>query len=392
MKLLILLAFLFVSLAASAESIKDAIETKALDYFLKEAHPVSGLVRDRAQNFKTTPSSNKVASMASTGFGLAVVAHAAKFQKMDLSVAREYVLKTLVFSRDHVPRYKGWFLHFVNWETGERVWKSEYSTIDTALFMAGALYASQVLNDPEITQITNTLYREMDFWDMMTDGGKRPKKRTLTLGYLPEEGYNKYQWKIYAEQIILLVLGLGHPTRPIPIESWDIWNRGNMGADMPLFIHQYSLLYVDFRKFDDYGRNYFSAGLKATKRQRNKFAHEGFWGLSAGESSNGYAVFTPKENNKTFCIGCAIGSLMFAPEDIYKDAEKWLTHSQHEKFWGQYGFSDSINTTENWYSTEVLGITKGPEYLSSVNTEESTSIWSDFMKNEFIVKAMSKLR
>lgn len=372
---------------ALAADIKKDIEKTAFSYFIQEAHPVSGLVRDNATNFKTTPDSNRVSSMAATGFGLAVIAHAGTHGLYQKNLAIEYIRKTLLFSRDHVPRYKGWFLHFVDWESGQRIWQSEYSTIDTALFMAGALYASQVLKDPMIHELTQELYRDMDFHDMMTDNGQRPDKRTLTLSYTPEHGYVPYQWEIYSEQLILLVLGLGHPTRPLPVEAWTAWKRLAMGLEMPLFIHQYSLLFLDFRKFDDGFDNYFQAGLKATLLHRNILKQKGFWGLSAGDSPEGYKVYSPLMMEGTFCVGCAAGSLMFAPVEIYKDIEAWKNGSYGTKLWGRYGLVDSLNIDRKWFSPLVLGITKGPEYLSSVNSENKTSLWYDFMAIPAIRKA-----
>src|SRR5206468_2779471 len=115
------------------------------------------------------------------------------------------------FARDHVMRRNGWFTHFVDWETGARYPNSEISTIDTALFMAGALYAAQIYPGTELASIANSLYNDMDFIDMLTDGGRKPNKLTLSMAYYPERDfYNDAQWSMPAEEMMLLLLGLGH--------------------------------------------------------------------------------------------------------------------------------------------------------------------------------------
>lgn len=374
---------------AYASPVRHELEDKALQYFIDHAHPVTGLVRDKALNFEKTPSGNIVSSLAATGFGLAVIAHAGVHGKLPKEDAIQYVRKTLRFTLNHVPRYRGWLLHFVDWSNGKRIWESEYSTIDTALYLAGALYAAKVLHDEEISTLSMKLYQEVDFHDMMTDGGAKPNKRTITLSYTPEKGYVPYQWDSYAEQAILLVLALGHPTKPLPGVIWKKWRRTLMGLNMPLFIHQYSLLFLDFRVFEDQRKNYFQAGLDATFLQRNALAKDGYWGLSAGESKKGYAVYSPLYNDGTFCVGCAAGSIMFAPDEVYSDVSRW---SKDQKVWGIYGLVDSLNVSQNWYSPYVLGITKGPEYLSSVNAENATSLWYEFMSIPSIKKAMQTIQ
>lgn len=377
---------------AWANSIKKDIEKTALLYFIDEAHQDTGLVRDRANNFIQTPAHNRVSSIAATGFGLTAIAHAASTGNYDQKLAVKYVKKTLSFAKNHVPRMKGWFLHFVDWESGERVWKSEYSTIDTALFVAGALYAARVLKDQEIENLANELHRDMDFDFFLTDDGKKPQKKTLTLSWTPENGFVPYQWEAYSEQIILLILGLGHPTKPLPKETWHAWSRSLMGINMPLFIHQYSLLYLDFRKFNDGYKNYFQAGLRATLLHRNIMGRNGFWGLSAGESPNGYVVNSPLQSDGSICIGCAAGSLMFAPSEVYADVSKWKNGDSGKEIWGKYGLVDSINPDRNWFSPYVLGITKGPEYLSSVNTDNQSCIWNEFMRIPAINRALNLIR
>lgn len=373
-----------------AASMQSRVESSALLYFLENAHPQSGLVRDRAPNFKPADPNNNVASIAATGFGLAVIANAGIRGMLPLAEAKDRVLRTLLFVRDHVPRRRGWFLHFVNWETGAREWECEYSTIDTALFLGGALYASEVLQSPQISQLAYELYRDTDFFDAMTDGGTLPEKRTLSMGYIEESGYIPWQWNMYGEQKLLLILGLGHPENPLPVETWLAWNRRGMGLGEALFVHQYSEAFLDFRDLDDGFENYFANGRAITEIHREK-SIAGFWGFSAGDSPSGYRVWSAENYSTTVCIGCAVASVTFNPTEIWKDLEGWYNGPLQAQIWGRYGFTDSIDLSQNWFGPDVLGITVGPAYMAAANTEPATSIWNALMNVKEIKFAFARI-
>jgi hypothetical protein len=406
-RMLIFIILLFPWVARA--DLRQDVLNSSLAFFIEQANPTTGLVRDTADNFGPTSTSNRIASMASTGFGLAVLAHAAQTGRLDRELARALILKTLLFARDHVSRYHGFFLHFVDWETGGRLWNCEYSTIDTALFIAGALYAAQVFPGTDLSAAANQLYADVDFTDFMTDGGHHPAKRTLSLSYTPEAGYATYQWSIYAEQMILLVLGLGSPTHALPPEVWTTWIRqtqrmpdGNdvMGFNMPLFVHQYSLVFLDLRAFNDGFPNYFENGRKVTTYQRSlaksdqhfQTFREGFWGLSAGESPTGYSVADPTSYSSTVCVACVLGSAMFDESTITTDATFWRNSIYAVKIWGRYGFADSIDLDHTWFSHDVLGITVGTEYLSFANTDSATSVWQTFMRIPEVQSALARTK
>lgn len=383
------------------ETAQQAVERTSLQYFIDHTHPVTGIVRDKAKNFTVTPADNRMGSIAATGFGMAVFANAAVRGMISYDIARDNILRGLRFSRDHVSRYKGWFLHWMDWKTGARWGNSEYSPIDTALFIAGALYAAHALGDPEIHAITYKLYEEMDFHALMTNDGKRPGKRTLSMSYTPERGYTLWQWNMHGEQAILIILGLGHPTNPIPGQVWANWNRqyaahpsrwGVMGYNMPLFVHQYSQLFLDFRSFNDRHTNYFHNATRVSHMHRRQRNRQGFWGLSAGEApGHRYAVFNPTSRNRnTICVGCAPGSAMFMFQEVSDDVQAWRTGPYKDQVWGNYGLIDSLNIPSSWFSDTVIGITVGPQFLSFANVREDTSIWRVFSTIPAIQAGMQK--
>jgi hypothetical protein len=204
------------------------LEKRAIRFFIEQAHPHTGLIAARAPNFgerDAAPSDSRKVSIASTGFGLAVLANAADRHMIARSTA-ENIIRRALRSAMRMAHFHGWLYHFVDPASGRR-WDAatEFSTIDTALLVAGALYAGQVFPGGEIDQLARALYERLDFTDMLTDGGTRADKLTLSMGYAEPAGYISYQWDMYAEELILLLLGLGHPTRPLPQEAWLAWQR-----------------------------------------------------------------------------------------------------------------------------------------------------------------------
>jgi len=407
--------------------LQSEIERRAVAYFVENSHPLTGLTLDKANNLAGPPQVDHVASIAATGFSLAVQANAAARGLLDWESTYRYVEKTLLFASTKLLRRNGWFYHFVDWKTGQREFTSEISTIDTSLFIAGALYAGKVFKNTKASHLANELYANLDFYDFLTDGGQEPNKLTLSMGYLPECGYITTQWDMYAEQMILLILGLGHPQNPLPPEAWLAFSRTTknelMGLDQALFVHQYSQLFLDLRDFKDaYGENYFDNSRSLSLLQRNIARHDetfktykaGYWGFSAGLAPLGYEVAHAKHYRSTACVSCVLASVMFAPREVFGDLRLWLKNGASapgasplwssplsafplwasrvsSSLWGRYGLTDSVDIDNQWISDLVLGITVGPSYLSFANLKAETSIWKHFMEippvKEGLVKA-----
>jgi hypothetical protein len=311
--------------------------------------------------------------------------------------------------RDHVARKYGWFLHWVDWETGARAWNSEYSTIDSALFLGGALYAARIFPGTECAALVDQVYRETDFMAAMTDFGAKPDKRSLSMGYIEGRGWIDGQWDMYAEQRLLLILGLGHPENPLPAEAWLSFRRDThrlpggedvMGLQEALFVHQYSELFLDFRGFGDPTADYWRNGERISRYHREiargsrlyRTLEEGFWGFSAGESPEGYSVYSALKYRGTVCIGCTVASAMFMPDTVLADLGEWMKSPYRDRIWGRYGFSDSIDIDQDWFGSRVLGITVGPEYMSLANIGDDTSFWKEFMQIPEVKAGMEKAK
>lgn len=375
----------------NADPLVNELKARALRYFVDHTNPKNGLVRDRAVNHKLEPrrkSDYQMASIAATGFGYAILTHAAGTGRLDPKATEAQIYRGLKFALEKIPHYKGWFFHFIDWETGARFAGSEISTVDTAWFLAGALYAGQIWGG-RVAELARQLYERVDFIAMMTHDGALPNKRTLSMGWLPESGYLPYQWDSYAEHLLLLLLGLGHPKRPLPTAAWTAWSRPKMNereaSDLPLFIHQYSHWFVDFRNRQDRFGNYFLVSQRATHRDRLFCAEQknsatyraGFWGLSASGSAEGYFAFSPLQHNGTVCPSCAVGSYFLDQALVIEDVRRWINGPYGPRLWGEYGLSDSVNLDRGWFDTDVIGITVAGVYFAVVNGQDG-SFWKVF--------------
>ena len=231
----------------------DDISRRSFRYFWDQTDPRTGLALDRALNEgeeqeKLAP--ERVASIAATGFGLTAYCIAADHRWIGHEMARQRVLTTLRFLADEAPNEHGWFYHFMDSATGKRVWRSEISSIDTALLLAGVLTSRQYFRDDfEINKLATMIYARVDFRWMM-DGSPL----YFSHGWTPERGFLHYRWDTYSELLILYTLGIGSPTHPISPDTWDMWKLPMVGVGDhkyvgggPLFIHQFSQAWLDLR-------------------------------------------------------------------------------------------------------------------------------------------------
>jgi len=292
--------------------------------------------------------------------------------------------------------------HFVAATDGQRVWQSEASTIDTALFLQGALLAREYLRDPDVNQLVNELYARID-WRWALDGGD-----TLSHGWRPESGFIAHRWDSYAEQMGLYLLGLGAPSHQLPTSAWEAWQRGPHVAQGgqtfigsgPLFTHQYAHAWFDFRGQRDRHADYWQNSVDATLAQREWSAAQSarfplwsrdLWGLTASDSARGYVAWgTPAraddESDGTLVPYAPGGSLPFAPRECLT-ALRRMREVGGEKVWGRYGFADAFNPHTGWASPDVIGINVGITLVMAENLR-SGSVWRTFMRAPEVQRAL----
>ncbi|MCA1997795.1 MAG: hypothetical protein LDL56_11280, partial [Armatimonadetes bacterium] len=171
----VLLAIAGASLAPKVDPILEDLQHRAYLFFKNESNPDTGLTKDRASNSK--PDDFHVASIASTGFALVAYAIGVERGWMERVDAKRRTLVTLRSINDLVEGEHGWLYHFVDWRTGKREWKSEASTIDTAILLAGVLASRQYWRDPEIDRLADRFAKRIDWQWALTDGGAKPDEK-----------------------------------------------------------------------------------------------------------------------------------------------------------------------------------------------------------------------
>jgi hypothetical protein len=332
--------------------------------------------------------------------------------------------------------YRGFFYHFLGRKSGLRTWNCELSTMDTALLMAGVLFCQSYFDgggddEEEIRMIADTLFRRVDWrWAMGNEEGIR-------LGWVPETGFHAMTWRGYDEAMILYLLALGSPTFPVPDAVWNHWTSAYVWAEFegeefvsfgPLFGHQFSHCWIDFRGIRDAymrsrGIDYFENSRRATHSQRayavaNPRGYRGYadtvWGFSAcdGPRDTSFVVegvtrvfqsyaargvsFDWTNDDGTISPAAAGGSLPFAPEIVIPSL-KGMKNRYGERVWREYGFVDSFNPTYvtaatgpwGWFDGDYLGIDQGPLVLMIENFRNGF-VWNVMKRNPYVVRGLER--
>ncbi|MEO6590662.1 MAG: glucoamylase family protein, partial [Pyrinomonadaceae bacterium] len=395
------------------EAFLDDLQKKTFDFFWENSNPKNGLTLDRTgadgtRKSSTHPSYN-IASSASTGFALSSYCVGATRGWVSPEQAKERTRNTLDFFANKAFNKNGWFYHWMDYETGERRWTSEISSIDTALLMGGVLTVKQCFADnKEIVNLADLIYKRIDFQWMLNGD-----PYLLSHGWRPENGFIANRWRDYSEDKMLYLLAIGSPTHPIPPQAWNAWERTwkeyggyrYLAAVSPLFIHQFSHAYVDFRGRREHRPpyvDYFENSVKATRAQQKFFVEvlskdfpkysATIWGLTASDSEKGYIAWGAPPREPAIdgtVVPCApAGSLMFAP-DITLPTLKAMKDQYGDRVYKKYGFVDAFNPNGKWTDSDVIGIDLGIT-VASIENLRSGKIWYWFMQNDEIRRGLKR--
>ena len=382
------------------DQLLEDMEKTEFAFFWEQATPATGLVKDRA-NVRQTDRST-VASIAATGFGLTAIAIGQQRDYVSLSDARERVITTLRFLWEKMPHHRGFFYHFADVNTGERIWDSEVSSIDTALLLCGVLTCRAFFRSSQITRLANDIFNRVE-WTWLSEDTE-----LLPHGWSPEGGFLPYKWSGYSELMMMYLLGLGSQKYPLPIGAWKAWHRPTfeyeglryIGSFAPLFIHQYSQAWFDFRGKQDEYIDYFKNSIIATEVHR-RFCIElakrfpdysaDLWGITASDSAHGYVVWGgPPETGPidgTVVPSAPAGSLPFLPRETLR-----VLHNMRKNYpqaWSKYGFVNAFNPLTKWYDTDVIGIDTGISMIMAENLRTGF-VWDTFMKNPEAVRGLER--
>ena len=416
------------------------IEERTFAFFWETADRSNGLVPDRWP----TPS---FSSIAAVGFALTAYPYGVDRGWISREAARDLTLTTLRFfwnapqgpAASGTTGHKGFFYHFLDMQHGRRFRRTELSSVDSTLLLLGVRFAGRFFdgNDPlerEIRSLSEALYARADWTFFQSDG-----RKALSMGWHPETGLIARNWDGYNEGMAVYLLALGAPVHAVAPNSWEQWTlpysrvwRGE-GANRhlafaPLFGHQYSHIWVDFRGIQDApmraaGFDYFENSRRATLSNRayctaNPLGWEGYsaevWGLTAcdgpadatiGErqylsySARGPVHLPDGRDDGTIAPTAALGSLPFAPEIVVPTAHA-LLRLHGERIYRRYGFLDAFNSSfrdlkvrstsgtvdpvHGWVGRDYLGIDQGPILLQAANHRREF-VWR-FMRRDPVLR------
>ena len=390
-------------LAAADDAFLDDLERRACLYFIEQASPVNGQVLDRARAENSTGQRDprRLASIAATGFGLSALSIAHHRHYGDTDAIHAQVVRTLRFHAEGLVQQHGFFYHFNDIETGKPAPRSEVSSIDTALLLCGVLTArAYFAEDAEIVRLATTIYERVD-WPWMLAGGN-----LFSMGWKPQSGLFSATWNHYCELMMIPLLALGSPTHPVSPAVWNAWSRPTMsyagfkyiGAEDPLFVHQYSHAWFDFRHRRDAYADYFANSIIATRAHKafclslGRPYSERYWGITASDSQSGYQAWGgPPAIGRIdgSVVPCAAaGSLAFVPEECLA-VLRALRQDYGDRCWKRYGFCDAFHPQAGWYDADVLGIDLGIGLLMAENLR-SGFVWETFGRNPEVGVAMQK--
>ncbi|MCX5793121.1 MAG: hypothetical protein NTY45_13030 [Elusimicrobia bacterium] len=378
----------------------NLVESQSFQYFVKAVNPANGLVLDKASNSRSPDFTYAPASISAVGFGLAALAAGAERGWISKDAAEAQVKTTLRFFSEKMESEHGFFYHFVDMGTGKRVWDCELSSIDTALFLAGALTAAQYFESPEIKDLAKKLYERAD-WKWMANGTP-----FLTMGWKPGKTFLPSVWSDYNESMVMYILAMGSPTYPLIAESWEAIKRPRgkyKGHELiispPLFTHQFSHAFIDFRNKRDGFADYFENSVQATLANRQfcidssasfKTYGENSWGLTASIGPDGYKAYGappgPALHDGTVAPSAAAASIVFTPEYSIAAMRNYYARYRTD-LWGRYGFADSFNIDRDFFAPDAYGINVGPTVLM-IENYRSGLIWRLFMSRPEVQKGM----
>ena len=421
------------NLTSSEERMLDSIQHKTLLFFLNEQHPVKGIVKDRTL-------SKAPCSIAATGFGIPCFAIGAERNWISREQAAGITLKIMRFflssvqsTAKDVTGYKGFYYHFLKMDSGTREWNCELSSVDTGLLMMGIIFARNYYNkenesEKQIRLLAAKLLDRID-WNFMVLPASSKYAYTISMAWSPEKGLEDYGWFGYNEALFLYILAAGSGMNNaeqsynawLKTYQWDTPYKGlSHVAFPPLFGHQFSQAFIDFRGIADKymkekGIDYFENSRRATYVQRqyateNPKGWTGYdslcWGVTAsdgppdkynfdGKKFLGYAgrgTSGPEYNyfdDGTIAPYASLSSLPFAPE-IVLPTIKSLNKKLGKKLWGKYGYYDAFNLTAKWFDDDFLGIDEGP-MLIMIENFRTGLVWNYVMKDPIIQKGLNRL-
>ena len=378
----------------------DELERATFQYFWEQTNPKTGLVKDRC-NVRGNETET-VASIAATGFGLTAMCIGDRRGFVPRAAALERVRAALRSLWGRLPHHRGFYFHWANIATGERVWDAEVSSVDTAILLCGVLACREYFWLQDVQELADEIFNRVE-WTWLSEDTS-----LLNHGWTPEVGFLPNRWDYYSELMMMYLRGLGSESYPLPKEAWTAWKRLKfeydgqryIGSFAPLFVHQYSQAWFDFRGKRDSYADYFQNSAIATDVHRRFCLELGkqfpsysddLWGITASDSMQGYVAWggPPMTGpiDGTIVPSASAGSLPFLPQPVIRVLR--TIRQRYPAAWSKYGFVDAFNPLKNWYDSDVIGIDAGITLLMAENLRTGF-VWESFMKADEARKGMER--
>jgi hypothetical protein len=354
------------TLTSEDDQFLDELERASFLFFWEQGNAKTGMVKDRANVHTDNPGG--AASIAATGFGLTALCIADQRKYMPTAALLDRVFATLRFLWKKLPNHRGFFYHFANPETGERMFDSEVSSVDTAILLCGVISCREHFRHSGVRELANLILDRVD-WSWLAEDTS-----LLTHGWTPEIGFLPSTWNAWKRL------------------TFEYDGMRYIGSFAPLFVHQYSQAWFDFRGKRDKYADYYQNSIVATEVHR-RFCLElskqfpdysdDLWGITASDSQHGYVVWGgPPEIGPidgTVVPSAAAGSLPFLPQATLR-VLKYIKNRYGSNAWNRYGFVNAFNPLTNWYDNDVIAIDTGITMLMAENLRTGF-VWNTFMRN-----------
>lgn len=398
------------------DEILTMVQKATFRYFWDNAHPVSGLARER------TPGGENTVTSGGSGFGIMAILVGIEREFITREQGSERILQNLNFLKN-ADRFHGAWSHWMNGETGTVIPFSQYDDggdlVETAFLVQGILAARQYFDqdnqeENQIRDLATELWESVE-WDWY--------RRTESSNFLYWHWSPNYDWEMNFqlqgpnETMITYLLAIASPTHSIPSSMWeDGWasssnyENGNefygyplwVGWDYggPLFFAHYSFIGFDPRGIKDSHCNYFLNNKNHTLINRawcidNPGEYEGYgencWGLTASDDPFGYSAHEPTlaRDNGTITPTAALSSFPYTPVESM-NALEYFYNELGADLWGYYGFKDALNLSQDWYAGSYIAIDQGP-IIDMIENYRSNLLWDNFMANPEIQPALDAI-
>ncbi len=388
------------------------VQEQTFKYFWGFAHPISGLARERNTSGETV-------TIGGSGFGIMAIL---------VGIERGFItrqegidrIETIVNFLKNADRFHGVWPHWMNGSTGAVIPFSNDDNggdlVETAFMIQGLLTVRQYFNssnsqEAEIITIITQLWEEVE-WDWYTQGGQDVLYWHWSPNFAWQKNHKIQGWN---EALIIYVLAASSPTHPVDASVYHKgWAKegsmvnGNdfysinlpLGADFggPLFFSHYSFVALDPRNLEDQYTNYWTQNTNHTLINRaycidnpKKFINynSSYWGLTASDNHEGYSAHSPTNDKGVITPTAAISSIPYTPQESMEAINNFY-YFMGDRLWGEYGFYDAFNVTENWYASSYLAIDQGPIILM-IENHRTALLWDLFMTDTEITNGLDKL-